>query len=235
MRTLTLTPHTNIHALGSCTITQGNTVVLCTVSLDTLPPWLQGKNRGWLTAEYNMLPSATHTRSKRERTKISGRTQEIQRFISRALRAMLDLSKIPHSLIIDCDVLQADGGTRTASITGSAVALAFALKKLNLSHAQTGLVSAISVGLKDSVLFTDIDYALDSTIDIDMNLCFHHNVITKMVEIQGAAEGALFSQDDLNRMLAAALDASAGIFVMQQSAIEKGLLSVPDTAAKSPL
>ena len=229
IRPLTIETGVNRYAEGSALIKMGNTHVLCTASIEEeVPGWLKGKGKGWVTAEYSMLPRATHTRSKRDREKVSGRTQEIQRLIGRALRAMVDLKKLgERSIMIDCDVLQADGGTRTASITGSCVALAMALGKLAKEHKITsGLVStvmietvsAISVGMKDGQVLVDLDYNEDSACDVDMNF-----VVTgkgHFVEVQGTAEGAAFSKDQLDAMTEGAVAACRDIRAAQLRAIE---------------
>jgi ribonuclease PH len=194
------------YAEGSCIIETGHTKVFCTASVEEeTPKWLKGKNSGWVTAEYSMLPRATHTRSKRDREKVSGRTQEIQRLIARALRAMVNLEKLgERQIIVDCDVLQADGGTRTASITGACIAVAAALSKLieqKKVPASVFLdtVQAISVGLKDGVALVDLDYDEDSTCDVDMN--FVRTGSGLFVEVQGTAERKPFSEEDMKKMM----------------------------------
>ena len=186
----------------------GDTKVLCTASIEAgVPRWLKGQGKGWLTAEYGMLPRATGTRTQREaaRGKQSGRTQEIQRLIGRSLRAMLDLSKLGENTIyIDCDVIQADGGTRTASISGAAVALIDALEHLQRRKKLTqdpllGLVAAVSVGVNQGRVLLDLDYAEDSTCDTDLNV-----VMTQaggFIEIQGTAEEKPFTRAEANAML----------------------------------
>jgi ribonuclease PH len=194
------------YAEGSCIIETGHTKVFCTASVEEeTPKWLKGKNSGWVTAEYSMLPRATHTRSKRDREKVSGRTQEIQRLIARALRAMVNLEKLgERQIIVDCDVVQADGGTRTASITGACIAVAAALSKLieqKKVPASVFLdtVQAISVGLKDGVALVDLDYDEDSTCDVDMN--FVRTGSGLFVEVQGTAERKPFSEEDMKKMM----------------------------------
>ena len=230
IRPLTLEMGISRYAEGSVLIKAGNTHVLCTASIEEeVPAWLKGKGQGWVTAEYAMLPRATHTRSKRDREKVSGRTQEIQRLIGRALRAMVDLKKIgERSILIDCDVLQADGGTRTASITGSCVALAMALGRISregklsaaaLSACWLDTVSAISIGIKDGEVLTDLDYNEDSSCGVDMNF-----VITGrggFVEIQGTAERAAFSKAEMDQMTEAAVEACRGIRDLQQRALSE--------------
>ena len=203
-----MTRHFTCHAEGAVLIEFGSTKVLCTASvLERQPPHLRGTNQGWVTAEYGMLPRSTHTRSDREaaRGKQSGRTQEIQRLIGRSLRAVVDLELLgPRTIHLDCDVLQADGGTRTASITGAYVALADAVAGLLRSQALTAnplrqAVAAISVGIYQGVPVLDLDYAEDSACDTDMNV-----VMTSgggMIEVQGTAEGAAFSRAEMAQML----------------------------------
>lgn len=201
-------------------INTGDTRVFCTASIEeNVPSWLKEKNRqaekagqpksGWITAEYSMLPRATHTRSKRDREKVSGRTQEIQRLIGRALRAMIDLEKLgERQLVVDCDVIQADGGTRTASITGACIAVGLALSKLIRNGVVpasvfTDTVQAISVGMKNGEVLVDLDYDEDSTCDVDMN--FVRTGAGLFVEIQGTAEKRAFSEADLQKMMAGAV------------------------------
>lgn len=196
------------HAEGSVLVCFGDTKVLCTASIEAgVPRWLKGQGKGWLTAEYGMLPRATGTRTQREaaRGKQSGRTQEIQRLIGRSLRAMLDLSKLGENTIyIDCDVIQADGGTRTASISGAAVALIDALEHLQRRKKLTqdpllGLVAAVSVGVNQGRILLDLDYAEDSTCDTDLNV-----VMTQaggFIEIQGTAEEKPFTRAEADAML----------------------------------
>lgn len=209
MRTCIITPNINKYAEGSCIIEMGFTKVLCTVSVEeSVPAWLKGKGQGWVTAEYSMLPRSTHTRSKRDREKVSGRTQEIQRLIGRALRSMVDMNSLgERQLIIDCDVLQADGGTRTASITGACVAVGLAIKKLSDSGKVSpktfiDTVQAVSVGMKNGEVIVDLNYEQDSTCDVDMN--FVRTGSGLFVEVQGTAEKKAFSQNDLQNMMTAA-------------------------------
>ncbi len=215
------------HAEGSALIEFGDTRVLCTASIDErVPQFLKGKGQGWLTAEYGMLPRATHTRSEREaaRGRQGGRTLEIQRLIGRSLRAVTDLSRLgERTLQIDCDVLQADGGTRTASITGAFVAAYDALRWLK-QRALIGevpvrdFVAAVSVGLHQGRVLVDLDYAEDSTCETDMNV-----VMTGgggFVEVQGTAEGAPFAQQDLDALLSAARAAIAALVARQRDALE---------------
>lgn len=214
------------HAEGSVLVSFGDTKVLCTASVEAgVPRWLKGQGQGWLTAEYGMLPRATGTRTQREaaRGKQSGRTQEIQRLIGRSLRAMLDLKKLGENTIyIDCDVIQADGGTRTASITGAAIALIDALESLQRNKKLTqdpllGLVAAVSVGIKDGKAYLDLNYLEDSTCDTDLNV-----VMTQaggFIEIQGTAEDKPFTRDEADAMLALADAGIRSLIDAQQKAL----------------
>ncbi len=198
-----------VHAEGSVLVSMGLTRVLCTVSIEeSVPGWLKGKGQGWVTAEYSMLPRATHTRTKRDREKVSGRTHEIQRLIGRALRATVDMTALgERSVVVDCDVLQADGGTRTASINGAYVALSIALGRLHQERKLSKLpllqsVAAVSIGMLGGQVLTDIDYREDSSCDVDANFVFLGD--GKLVEVQGTGEKAAFSEEDFVRMLGAA-------------------------------
>jgi len=208
LRKLSITRGFTRHAEGSVLIEYGETRVICTASIeDKVPPFLKGKGQGWLTAEYGMLPRSTNTRSDREaaRGKQSGRTQEIQRLIGRSLRAVTDLPLLGERTVqIDCDVIQADGGTRTASITGAFVALHDAVTHLQKSRLITGspirdFVAAVSVGLYQGLAVLDLDYQEDSACDTDMNVVMTGN--GGIVEVQGTAEGAPFSREQLDAML----------------------------------
>jgi ribonuclease PH len=219
----------NRYAEGSALIKAGNTHVLCMASIDeTVPPWLVGQGKGWITAEYSMLPRATHTRSKREREKVGGRTQEIQRLIARALRSTVDLKKLgERQIIVDCDVIQADGGTRTASITGGCVALALALAKVApdaFKGAWVDTVSAISIGIKNGEVLTDLDYEEDSRCDVDMNFVITGKGL--FVEVQGTAEGTAFSKQHLDAMTDAAQHAAAKIREIQLQRLRSGGLKI---------
>jgi len=208
LRPVKLTRDFTVHAEGSVLVEFGGTRVLCTASVeDRVPPFLKGKGEGWVTAEYGMLPRATHTRSDREaaRGKQSGRTQEIQRLIGRSLRAVFDMKKLgERTITLDCDVLQADGGTRTAAITGACVAAHDAVAKLlatgKLAHSPlNGFVAAVSVGLVEGTPLLDLEYVEDSACDTDMNV-----VMTgagHFIEVQGTAEGAAFSRAEMNQLL----------------------------------
>jgi ribonuclease PH len=225
IRPLTFETRVNRYAEGSVLIRAGHTHVLCTASIEEkVPDWLKGKGQGWITAEYAMLPRATHTRSKRDREKVSGRTQEIQRLIGRALRAMVDLKLLgERSILVDCDVLQADGGTRTASITGACVAVSIAIEKLlksgKLSKSPVlDTVAAISLGLKSGEVLVDLDYEEDSTCDVDMN--FVMTGAGKFVEVQGTAERSAFTQEELIAMTQAASHALQTVQKLQLAAIK---------------
>jgi len=226
LRPVTITRSFTRYAEGSVLIEFGHTRVLCTASIeDRVPGFLKGKGKGWLTAEYGMLPRATHTRSDREaaRGKQSGRTQEIQRLIGRSLRSVFDLDALgERTLTLDCDVLQADGGTRTASITGAFVAAHDAISTLIASGALAAspardFVAAISVGIKDGVPLLDLDYAEDSTCDTDMNVVMTGS--GGMVEVQGTAEGAPFTRDELDRLLDLAGQGVATLVAAQRCAL----------------
>ena len=216
------------HAEGSVLIECGDTQVLCTASVEeTIPPFLRGKGQGWVTAEYGMLPRSTHTRSAREaaRGKQTGRTQEIQRLIGRSLRAVTDLKALgERTVTIDCDVLQADGGTRTASITGGYVALARAcetLVKRRLIPASPlhGQVAAISVGIVGGVPVLDLDYAEDSQAETDMNVVMNNG--GAFVEIQGTAEGHAFRRHELDAMLNLAASGTGQLFALQLQTLDE--------------
>ena len=211
------------HVPGSVLISMGSTKVLCTASIEaSVPGFLRGTGQGWLTAEYGMLPAATNTRNDREasRGKQTGRTIEIQRLIGRSLRAMLQLEKLGEKTItVDCDVLQADGGTRTASITGGAVALCVALKSIGLEVAMQGLVSAVSVGMYQGRAVLDLDYAEASNAETDMNVVQLNG--SGFIEIQGTAEGRAFSAADLDSMLSVAQKGMTEIFEYQEGVISK--------------
>ncbi|CRZ20174.1 ribonuclease PH [Kingella kingae] len=209
LREIRITPNFLPHADGSVLIECGNTKVICTATIDeNVPPFLRGKNQGWVTAEYGMLPASTQSRMKREAAagKQSGRTQEIQRLIGRSLRACVDMQKLgERQILIDCDVIQADGGTRTASITGAFVALKIAVQKMLNDGRLTdtplmGSVAAISVGVVGGVPLLDLDYPEDSGCDSDVNLVMLN--AEKIIEIQGTAEGAAFGLDELQQLIA---------------------------------
>ena len=215
------------YAEGSVLVSFGETRVLCNASVEEkVPPFLRGQGKGWVTAEYSMLPRATHTRSSREaaRGKIGGRTYEIQRLIGRSLRAVVDLEKLgERSILIDCDVIQADGGTRTASITGAYVALSLAVKGLLeqglISESPlTGSVSAISVGIVAGKVLLDVDYSEDSQADVDMNY-----VITgdgRFVEVQGTAEEVPFTIAEMDALRDMALAGCSELSALQQEVLQ---------------
>jgi ribonuclease PH len=205
LRELSLEPDWAPHAEGSCLIATGDTRVLCSASvLDEVPGWREKSGAGWVTGEYGMLPRSTHTRRARERDGAGGRTMEIQRLIGRALRSVTDLKALgPRTVIVDCDVLQADGGTRTAAITGGCMALALALGRLveKGQLAETplaGLVGAVSVGLVEGRILMDLDYREDSGAQVDMNVVGTED--GRLVEVQGTAEGDPFSREALDRL-----------------------------------
>lgn len=227
LRPVRLTRGYTIHAEGSVLVEFGNTRVLCTASVEEkVPGHKKGSGEGWVTAEYGMLPRSTHTRSDREaaRGKQSGRTQEIQRLIGRSLRAVFDLSALGERTIhLDCDVLQADGGTRTASITGAFVAAQDAVNvlisqgKLKASPIHQA-VAAISVGMLQGVPLLDLEYTEDSSCDTDMNVVMTAD--GNFVEVQGTAEGVAFSRQEMNRLLDLAEKGIRELFALQQAALK---------------
>ncbi|MBI3071080.1 MAG: ribonuclease PH [Deltaproteobacteria bacterium] len=226
LRPIQITPNFLEHAEGSALVDWGKTRVICSASVEKkVPPFLEGTGRGWVTAEYAMLPRATHTRKPRESTrgKVDGRTQEIQRLIGRSLRAIVDTAALgPLQIFIDCDVIQADGGTRTASVTGAYVALALALGKLRDAGSFVRLplidsVAAVSVGLAGGEVLTDLCYREDAKADVDMNF-----VITgagSFVEVQGTAESRPFNRTQLSLLTDAAVRAVSEIREIQRSAL----------------
>jgi len=223
LREVSIETDVNIHAEGSALVKFGNTHVLCTATIeDSVPRWMRGSNEGWITAEYGMLPRSTNDRMNREaaRGKQSGRTQEIQRLIGRSLRQAVDLKYIQGKTIaIDCDVLQADGGTRTASITGGCVALFQALQKHHDDHrAIKSYVAAVSLGIINQEVLLDLDYKEDSNADTDLNLVVTEDL--NIIEIQGTAEEAPFSQDELNNMLDIGKVAINDIIEIQKSCLK---------------
>jgi ribonuclease PH len=213
-------------AAGSVLVEFGRTRVLCTASVEErVPPWLRGKGRGWVTAEYSMLPGSTSERTDREaaRGRQSGRTQEIQRLIGRSLRAITDLKTMGEvQITLDCDVLQADGGTRTASICGGWVALHDACSRLVASggltgHPITDVCGAISVGVVDAIPMLDLDYSEDARAEVDMNVVMTGS--GRFIEVQGTAEGMPFSRTELDELLALAEDGIAQIFELQRALV----------------
>lgn len=226
MRAVTIERNVAMKAEGSCLVSFGNTKVLVTASVETsLPGWLRGKGQGWVTAEYGMLPRATNTRTRREATagKQSGRTQEIQRLIGRSLRAVVDLTALGESQItLDCDVLEADGGTRTASITGAYIALADAIswleeRKLTKGPVLKDSVAAISCGIYRGTPLLDLDYLEDVEAETDANFVMTGS--GKFVEIQGTAEGAPFDRDELDKLMTLAGKGIAELTELQKAAL----------------
>jgi len=227
MRPVSFTRRYTRHAEGSVLVEFGHTIVLCNASVeDRVPPFLRGSRRGWVTAEYGMLPRATHTRSGREavRGKQGGRTQEIQRLIGRSLRAVTDLAALGEMTItLDCDVLQADGGTRTAAITGAYVALVDALRSIRKSGRIKcdpiyGQVAAVSVGICKGEPVLDLDYAEDSEAETDMNVVM--NEAGAFIEVQGTAEGHAFRREELDQMLGLATRGTSELVALQLAALE---------------
>jgi ribonuclease PH len=228
MRAITIEPNFTRHAEGSVLVSFGDTKVLCTASVETnLPPWLRGKGKGWVTAEYGMLPRATHTRGRREAAggKQSGRTQEIQRLIGRSLRAVVDLEKLgERQITLDCDVIQADGGTRTAAISGAWVALRIAVDKL-LAGKQLAVdpiaakVAAVSCGIHNGAAVLDLDYDEDSTAGADGNFVLTDD--GKIIEVQASAEGETYDEEGLLRLLRLARIGCGEIFAAQESAAHR--------------
>lgn len=228
MREITITPAFTRHAEGSVLIGFGDTKVLVTASVEErLPPWLRGKGEGWVTAEYGMLPRATHTRGNREaaKGKQSGRTQEIQRLIGRSLRAVTDLKLLgERQITLDCDVIQADGGTRTAAISGAWVALRLAVDKLMAEGKLTtdpilGKVAAVSCGIYNGTPVLDLDYPEDSSADADANFVLIEG--GKIAELQATAEGACYDEEELLRLLRLARIGCDRIFAAQAKAAGK--------------
>jgi ribonuclease PH len=226
-RDLRITRNFTCHAEGSVLIEVGNTRVLCTASVEeSVPPFLRGKGQGWVTAEYGMLPRSTHTRSAREaaKGKQTGRTQEIQRLIGRSLRSVTDLAALgERQITLDCDVLQADGGTRCASITGACVALHDALtglvkKGLLPANPLRELVAAVSVGIHEGRPVLDLDYDEDSSCDTDMNVVM--TASGGLCEVQGTAEGTPFTRSELNALMDLAENGINGLIAAQRRALE---------------
>jgi ribonuclease PH len=223
LREITIEPNINVHAEGSVLVSFGNTKVICTASIDTnVPRWMRGSDEGWVTAEYGMLPRSTNERMGREaaRGKQSGRTQEIQRLIGRSLRQAVNLKYIKGKTInIDCDVIQADGGTRTASITGGCVALFLALQNHHDDHrAIKSYVAAVSLGVLDGQVALDLDYKEDSSAEVDLNLVMTDN--SEIIEIQGTGEEAPFNREQLDDMLNIGSAAIADIIQKQKACLK---------------
>ena len=225
-RNIKFTTEINPYAEGSVIAEFGNTKVHITASVEeNVPSWMRGKGSGWVTAEYNMLPGSTHTRSRRERNKVGGRTQEIQRLIGRALRAVVDMKKLGERMVtLDCDVLVADGGTRTTSVSGAYVALEMAIKNLM----DKGLIkenpiseplAALSVGInKDNKVIADLNYEEDSSCETDMNIVLTKS--GKFIELQGTAEGNPFSRDHLTALIDCSFEAMDFVFKAQEEALK---------------
>ncbi|WMY94864.1 MAG: ribonuclease PH [Arsenophonus sp.] len=227
VRPIKITREYSKHAEGSVFIECGNTQVLCNATItEGVPRFLKGQSQGWITAEYGMLPRATHHRNIREATKgkQTGRTMEIQRFIARALRASVDLNQLlEYTIILDCDVIQADGGTRTAAISGAYIALYDALNKMltekKLKHNPLKfMVAAVSVGIVNGQAICDLEYSEDCVADTDMNIVMMDN--SKIIEVQGTAEGKPFSHDELLLLLSLAKNGIKSIFKAQEKAIK---------------
>ena len=226
LREITITRNFIKHAEGSVLIEFGDTRVICTASVEgSVPPFLRGKGTGWVTAEYSMLPRATHTRSHRESSKgkVGGRTHEIQRLIGRSLRAVMDMNLLgERSVLIDCDVIQADGGTRTASITGAYVALYDALDGLVKKGELAAMplreaVAAVSVGIVDGVPLLDLNYVEDSSAEVDMNFVMTSS--NRFVEVQGTAEAEPFTIDQMDSMRELAVAGIKRLFQIQKEAL----------------
>jgi ribonuclease PH len=224
LREIKVTPDFVQCAEGSVLIEIGRTRVLCNATIeDNIPGWLKGQGQGWITAEYNLLPRSTDTRVQRERKSVSGRTQEIQRLIGRSLRAVADLKALgERSIVVDCDVIEADGGTRTASVVGGFIALGMALNKLKTagelpSQVLRHYVTAVSVGILEGVPILDLCYSEDSAAQVDMNVVFAD--AQNLIEIQGTGEKATFSRAELNQLLDL-----AEIGCLQLLEVQKGLV-----------
>lgn len=234
LRPVTITTQTNKYAEGSVTIEMGDTKVICTATIDEkVPPFLKGQGKGWVTAEYSMLPRATQTRNQREsaRGKLTGRTMEIQRLIGRALRSVVDLQALgERSITLDCDVIQADGGTRTASITGAFVAMAYAINKIALQHKLavfpiTDFLAAVSVGIVGDKALLDLNYEEDSKAMVDMNV-----VMTgagAFVELQGTGEERPFTRAELDLLLGLGEKGVRELIEAQKEALGAIALKIP--------
>ena len=223
LREISIEPNVNIHAEGSVLITFGNTKVICNASIENnVPRWMKNSDEGWVTGEYGMLPRSTNERMSREaaRGKQSGRTQEIQRLIGRSLRQAVNLKYLKGKTInIDCDVIQADGGTRTASITGGCVALFLAIKNHHDDQrAIKSYIAAVSLGIKNNKVLLDLNYEDDSTADTDLNIVMNDK--DDLIEIQGTAEDAPFSKSELSDMLDLGSSAIAEIIKKQKACVE---------------
>ena len=223
LREVTIEPNVNIHSEGSVLVSFGNTKVICNASIENnVPRWMKNSDEGWVTGEYGMLPRSTNERMSREaaRGKQSGRTLEIQRLIGRSLRQAVNLKYLKGKTInVDCDVIQADGGTRTASITGGCVALFLAIKNHHDDQrAINSFIAAVSLGIKNNKILLDLDYEEDSTADTDLNIVMNEKL--DLIEIQGTAEDVPFSKTELNDMLEMGSSAIAEIIKKQKACIE---------------
>jgi ribonuclease PH len=222
LRPVKIVPDYLKFAEGSVLIRVGDTKVICAVTIDDrVPGWLRGKGSGWVTAEYSMLPRAGSERSQREASagRVGGRTHEIQRLIGRALRGVVDLSRLgERTITVDCDVIQADGGTRTASITGAYVALARAMNRFGMGQLLTGQVAAVSVGMAGGTILLDLNYAEDSTADVDFNVVMTDD--DRFVELQGTAEHRSFDRAQMNGMIDLAAAGIRQLFELQRAAVE---------------
>ena len=222
LRPVKIVPDYLKFAEGSVLIRVGDTRVICAATIeDRVPGWLRGKGRGWVTAEYSMLPRAGTERSQREaaRGSIGGRTHEIQRLIGRSLRGVIDMSRLgERTITLDCDVIQADGGTRTASITGAYVALARALKRFGMAELLTGQVAAVSVGIVNGQPHLDLDYSEDSTAEVDFNVVMTDD--DRLIEVQGTAEHGAFSRQQMDQMIDLGAAGIRQLFALQRSAID---------------
>lgn len=241
LRQMKITRNFNKYAEGSVLIEAGDTKVICTASIeDKVPPFLRGNGQGWVTAEYSMLPRATETRNIREATRgrLSGRTSEIQRLVGRALRSVVDLEALGERTVwLDCDVIQADGGTRTASVTGAFVAMMDALQRLGQTTNWGRLpiasfVAGVSVGLVDGIPLLDLCYAEDSQAQVDMNVIMTGD--GKIIEIQGTAEGAPFSRQEMDVMLNLAEKGISELVSLQQRILTEDLIARMGGASQWP-
>jgi ribonuclease PH len=222
LRPVRIVPDYLKFAEGSVLIRVGDTRVVCAASIeDRVPGWMRGKGAGWVTGEYSMLPRAGTERSQREASlgRIGGRTHEIQRLIGRSLRACIDLAHLgERTITLDCDVIQADGGTRTASITGAYVALARALNRYGMSHLLSGQVAAVSVGISGGQLLLDLNYAEDSSAEVDFNIVMTAD--DRLIEVQGTGEQHSFSREQMDQMLELGAGGIRQLFEIQRAAIE---------------
>jgi ribonuclease PH len=222
LRPIKIVPDYLKFAEGSVLIRVGDTRVICAATIeDRVPGWMRGKGRGWVTAEYSMLPRAGTERSQREaaRGTIGGRTHEIQRLIGRSLRGVVDMAHLgERTITLDCDVIQADGGTRTASITGAYVALARALSRYGMGQLLTGQVAAVSVGMVNAIPYLDLDYSEDSTAEVDFNVVMTDD--DRLIEVQGTAEHGAFTRRQMDQMVDLAAAGIRQLFALQRAAID---------------